>query len=103
MTRMPYATLIATIMCLAGVGIFCGSMYRGLAFTRRMFEEIFAWRIDWLETVQLTFVILGGCMGAVGLLILFVGFLATGETRKSVYKAWQARVGGRISCAVVTN
>lgn len=101
MTRMPYATLVATIMCLAGVGVFCGTMYRGVEFTRRMFEDVFYFRVEWLDSVQLAFVIIGACMGAVGLMILFVGFLTTGETRRSVYKAWTARVGGRISCAVV--
>jgi len=40
-------------------------------------------------------------MGALGLMILFVGCLATGATRHKVYRAWRARVGGRISCAVV--
>ena len=27
-TRTPYATLVAVIMCWAGVGVFCGTMYR---------------------------------------------------------------------------
>lgn len=49
------------------------------------------------------FVILGGCMAALGLMILFVGFLATGATRHKVYRAWTARVSGRISCAVVSS
>lgn len=101
MTRMPYATLIATILCLAGVGVFCGTMYRGVTITRLMFEEVFHFHVDWLDRLQLAFVILGACMGALGLMILFVGFLTTGETRRSVYKEWRARVGGRISCAVV--
>lgn len=98
---MPYATLIATIMCLAGVGVFCGTMYRGVALTRLMFIEVFHFRVEWLEPLQLTFVIIGACMGAVGIMILFVGCLTTGETRQKVYKAWRARVGGRISCTVV--
>jgi hypothetical protein len=54
-----------------------------------------------LEAVQLIFVVVGACMGALGLMILFVGCLATGATRHKVYRAWRARVGGRISCAVV--
>lgn len=41
-------------------------------------------------------------MGAITLMIIFVGFLATGATRRRVYKAWRNRVGGRISCAVVS-
>lgn len=40
-------------------------------------------------------------MGALGLMVLFVGCLATGATRQKVYRASSARVGGRISCAVV--
>lgn len=40
-------------------------------------------------------------MAALGFMILFVGFLATGATRYKVYRAWRSRVGGRISCAVL--
>lgn len=47
------------------------------------------------------FVIIASSMAALGFMILFVGFLATGATRYKVYKAWRSRVGGRISCAVV--
>lgn len=46
------------------------------------------------------FVILGSAMAALGFMILFVGFLATGATRHKVYRAWGSRVGGRISCIV---
>lgn len=54
-----------------------------------------------LEAVQLIFVIIGASMGALGLMILFVGCLATGATRHKVYRTWRGRVGGRVSCAVV--
>lgn len=100
MTRIPYATLIATIMCVVGVGVFCGTMYRGATLSARMFDEVFHLRLAWLEAVQLIFVVVGAGMGALGLMILFVGCLATGATRHKVYRAWRARVGGRISCAV---
>lgn len=53
--------------------------------------------------MQLIFVVVGAGMGALGLMILFVGCLATGATRHKVYRAWRARVGGRISCAVVSS
>nr|CAD7392613.1 unnamed protein product [Timema cristinae] len=91
-TRIPYATLIATIMCIVGVGVFCGTMYRGAMLAVLM-----------VETVQMVFVVIGASMGALGLMILFVGCLATGATRTKVYRAWGARVGGRISCAVVSH
>lgn len=99
-TRIPYATLIATIMCCVGVGIFCGTMYRGTTLSLLMFDQVFHFHLEWLETVQTIIVIIGTSMGAIGLMILFIGFLTTGATRHRVYRAWRARVGGRISCAV---
>lgn len=54
-----------------------------------------------IEAVQMIFVIIAAGMAALGFMILFVGFLATGATRYKVYRAWRSRVGGRISCAVL--
>lgn len=100
LTRIPYATLIATIMCALGVAVFCGTMYRGATLAVLMFRDIFKQQIFWVEAVKMTFVIIGACMAALGLMILFVGCLATGATRHKIYRAWRSRVGGRISCAV---
>jgi len=58
--------------------------------------------LGWLEAVQLVFASIGACMAALGFMILCVGCLATGATRHKVYRAWRSRVGGRISCAVVS-
>jgi len=55
-----------------------------------------------LETVKTVLVLIAAGMGALTLMIIFVGFLATGATRRRIYKAWRNRVGGRISCAVVS-
>lgn len=139
MARIPYATLIATLMCLLGVGIFCGTMYRGASLTVIMVDQVFHLRLIWqvkcsfnltkckreinknisfnymnrqnennknftpnrIEAVQMIFVTIAAAMAALGFMILFVGFLATGATRYKVYRAWRSRVGGRISCAVV--
>ncbi|GLV35154.1 M6 [Carabus blaptoides fortunei] len=100
MSRMPYATLIATIMCLLGVGVFCGTMHRGATLAVLMFDHVFHLRLVWIEAIQMVFVVIGASMAALGFMILFVGCLATGATRRTVYKAWRSRVGGRISCAV---
>ncbi|KAI5702100.1 hypothetical protein M8J75_016643 [Diaphorina citri] len=99
-TRIPYATLIATFMCIIGISIFCGTMYRGTTLTGLMLEQVFHIQVSWLRTLRLIFVILGIGMGALGVMILFIGFLATGATRHKVYRAWRARASGRISCAV---
>lgn len=101
MARIPYATLIATLMCLLGVGIFCGTMYRGASLTIIMMDQVFHIRLIWIEAVQMIFTVIAAGMAALGFMILFVGFLATGATRYKVYRAWRSRVGGRISCAVL--
>lgn len=102
MTRIPYATMIATVMCLIGVAIFCTSMYRGASLMIIMFDRVFRFRLFWIEAVQMIFVTIGASMAGLGFMILFVGCLATGSTRYKVYRAWRSRVGGRISCAVVS-
>ena len=40
-TRVPYATLVAVIINWAGVGVFCGCLYRGVNLTLRMFQDVF--------------------------------------------------------------
>ncbi|XP_014467424.1 PREDICTED: proteolipid protein DM beta isoform X2 [Dinoponera quadriceps] len=100
MARVPYATLIATIMCCLGVGIFCGTMYRGATLCALMMDQVFHLHLGWLDAMQLVFASVGACMAALGFMILCVGCLATGATRHKVYRAWRSRVGGRISCAV---
>lgn len=47
MTRVPYATMIATIMCIIGVGVFCGTMYRGSTLTALMLDQVFHIRLNW--------------------------------------------------------
>jgi len=64
--------------------------------------QVFHLRLGWLGTVQLVFASIGACMAALGFMILCVGCLATGATRHKVYRAWRSRVGGRISCAIVS-
>lgn len=102
MTRIPYATIIATVLCLIGVGIYCFTMYRGASVTIIMFDRVFHFHLFWIEAVRMVFVVIGISMAALGFMILFVGCLATGSTRYKVYRTWRSRVGGRISCAVVS-
>ncbi|XP_001952193.2 neuronal membrane glycoprotein M6-a [Acyrthosiphon pisum] len=99
-TRIPYATLIAALLCCTGIGVFCCTMYRGVTLSALMLDQVFHLYIGWLETVKTVLVLIAAGMGALTLMIIFVGFLATGATRRRIYKAWRNRVGGRISCAV---
>ncbi|CAB0036394.1 unnamed protein product [Trichogramma brassicae] len=102
MSRIPYATLIATIMCCIGVGVFCGTMYRGATLVNLMISEVFHIRRLWFEAIKMIFAVIGASMAALGFMILCVGCLATGATRTKVYRAWRTRVGGRISCAFIS-
>ena len=49
-----------------------------------------------VEPVQLAFIILGASMAALALIILVVGFLATGSTRHNVYRTTFGRTGGTV-------
>jgi len=40
-TRVPYATLVAVILNWAGVGVFCGTFYRGVNLSLRMLQDVF--------------------------------------------------------------
>lgn len=46
-TRIPYATLIAGILCCTGIGIFCGTMYRGATLSALMLDQVFHLYIGW--------------------------------------------------------
>lgn len=72
--------------------------YQLLYCYKTTFNSIFDNRIG---IVRLLLIILGGIMATLALIMLVVGCLATGSTRHSVYRAWKARVGGRLSCAIV--
>nr|CAG4638531.1 EOG090X085S [Cyclestheria hislopi] len=100
MTRIPYATFIATVLCFVGIGVFCGTVYRGATLANLILLEVFHVQVEWIGVVRLLLIILAGIMGTLALIMLIVGCLATGSTRHTVYRAWKARVGGRLSCAI---
>ncbi|KAF0296210.1 Neuronal membrane glycoprotein M6-a [Amphibalanus amphitrite] len=100
MLKMPYATLLATLLCIIGVGVFCGCIYRVFTLCLRMFDEVFHFHLDWLEPVQLVCMIVGVAMAALGIMILLVGCLTTGSTRARVFRSRPGRARGRTSCAV---
>ncbi len=97
-TRVPYATLVAVILNWAGVGVFCGTLYRGVNLTLRMLQDVFHLDkgLGWIEPTQLAFIVLGASMAALALMILVVAILATGATRHEVYRSSIGRAGGRI-------
>lgn len=100
MTRVPYGTLIATVMCCAGVLAFLICLYRAVRLTLNMFESVFTYNLEWLNDVRIIFIIVGAFMGLLAITLLIVGIFSTGATRSKVYRGWKSRVGGRISSAL---
>lgn len=97
MTRVPYGTLIATILCCAGVLAFLICLYRAVRLTLTMFEIVFTYNLEWLSDLRVIFIIVGAFMGVLAITLLVLGIFSTGPTRSKVYRGWKSRVGGRIS------
>lgn len=47
MARVPYGTLIATVMCCAGALAFLICLYRAVRLTLSMFESVFTYNLEW--------------------------------------------------------
>jgi hypothetical protein len=54
-TRIPYATLIAALLCFTGIGIFCGTMYRGATLSALMMDQVFHLYIGWYSIFLLIY------------------------------------------------
>ena len=96
--RIPFPSLIATIVCCLGVGLFCGFLARALVITLdRIFSELFNLFIPWLQVIFILFIVISVVMGIFALILLTFGFLATGATRENVYSGTKCIMGGRVS------
>ncbi|CAN8032771.1 neuronal membrane glycoprotein M6-b isoform X1 [Ixodes scapularis] len=100
LSRVPFATLVATVMCCAGVAIFLGAVLRAVASTMRMVEVVFK-RPNPYGPAELQAAAIGTAvaMGLLELCLVAVGFLTTGPTRERL--GARARVGGRLSCGLL--
>ena len=47
LTRIPYATFIATVLCFIGVGVFCGTVYRGATLANLILLDVFHIQVEW--------------------------------------------------------
>ncbi|XP_022239336.1 proteolipid protein DM beta-like [Limulus polyphemus] len=100
MLKIPFPSVIATVMCLSGSGIFLGSAYKGITLTLRMYEVVFQVKARGFIDLRLAFLSLSLLVAILGIILVIIGFLATGATRNKVYRGWKARMGGRVSCGV---
>ncbi|XP_065322281.1 neuronal membrane glycoprotein M6-a-like [Gordionus sp. m RMFG-2023] len=97
MTRIPYATLIAFILCIIGVGLFCGTMWEAVSITLIQMETNFHIKLTTLDHIRTAFIVVASTMGTISILLLIVGFLATGATRETIYRGNKSRISGRVS------
>ncbi|ESO88415.1 hypothetical protein LOTGIDRAFT_165539 [Lottia gigantea] len=98
--KTPFASLTATIICVIGVAVFCGSLYRGLSLIiEGVLNDLFGFNVSWLEVIQVVFIILAVAMAVFGIILLVFGYLATGATRENLYSGNKCIMGGRISAA----
>ncbi|PIO73447.1 hypothetical protein TELCIR_04589 [Teladorsagia circumcincta] len=99
--RIPYASLMAALLCFIGVILFSIMMTWGFNATAeqtRRSLRIQDW--PWVDKVQVFFVVVAVLMSLFSLFFLLVGFSATGATREEMYKREKAKCGGRFACAV---
>jgi len=99
MDRLPFASIIATIITACGVGVFCGCLYKALSITINMITTAFKLelQLEWVKVLQTIVIIISTVMGSLTLILLVVGCLSTGATRSHVYTGFRSRLGGRIS------
>lgn len=97
---VPFASLLATVICLVGIGVFCGTLYQALhIFLVQIVDELFHFKVGWLEVLQVVFIVIAVAMGVLSIILLVFGILATGDTRKNVYSGAKCIMGGRIMAA----
>ncbi|XP_071748222.1 neuronal membrane glycoprotein M6-b isoform X3 [Lepeophtheirus salmonis] len=101
-TRIPYASLIALIMSWTGVGVFCGTLYRGVNLTLRMLQDVFHLDkgLGWIEPTQIAFIILASTMAAIALMILCITILTTKTTRQGLHQSTIGRNSAKLICII---
>ncbi|XP_067663694.1 neuronal membrane glycoprotein M6-a-like [Haliotis asinina] len=98
--RTPFGSLLAMIIVIIGVCVFCGTSYQALKiFIDDILNDLFNFKVGWLEVIQVVFVVLAVSMGVFAIILLIFGLLATGATRQNVYSGAKCIMGGRISAA----
>lgn len=98
--RIPYASLLACLCLMTGVGLYCAFGYQAVNSTVRQLNDVLGLSLPVTDNLRLGFILVGVLMALVCLILLVIGILATGGTRLQVYDGWKSRLGGRISCGV---
>uniref|UniRef100_A0A914EJD3 Uncharacterized protein n=2 Tax=Acrobeloides nanus TaxID=290746 RepID=A0A914EJD3_9BILA len=99
--RVPYASVMAFVMCVIGVILFAITMVWSFnASIEQAKRALEIENIPWLDKVYLSFIIVAVLMIIMALFLLCIAVLSTGSTREEVYGHSNARRGGRASCVM---
>ncbi|CAJ0584138.1 unnamed protein product, partial [Mesorhabditis spiculigera] len=100
--RLPYASLMATILCLVGIVLFTIMMKWGFAALFEQLQRVLkADKWNWLDKVQIFFVITAVVMGICTFFFAVAGFFSTGGTRDVLFRDPKSRRGGRCTCVFI--
>ncbi|VDO59718.1 unnamed protein product [Onchocerca flexuosa] len=86
LSRVPYASIIATSMC--GIGVILFTLVMTWAFNasveqaRRMLNTD---NLPWLDKMQVLFICVAALMSITALILLIIAAMSTGSTRKELY------------------
>ncbi|CAJ0951579.1 unnamed protein product, partial [Mesorhabditis belari] len=100
--RLPYASLMATILCIVGVILFSIMMKWGFHALFEQIQRVFrADKWNWLDKVQIFFVITAVVMSLFTFFFVVAGFFSTGATREKLFRDAKSRQGGRCTCVAI--
>lgn len=98
--RIPYGSLVATLITGAGIAVSCGCSFIGIPHLINMLRKFSITIKDDIGDALSTGVIsVGAVMATLAIVLLIIGFLATGATRRQVYTGTWSRITGRIAAA----
>lgn len=100
-SRVPYASVMATVMCAIGVILFATmtawAVNASVEQTRRSLDVD---NLPWLAKVRIFFVVIAVLMSLSALALLTIGAMSTGSTRDELYRGMKGRMGGRMANAL---
>ncbi|KAL3995163.1 Myelin proteolipid protein (PLP or lipophilin) family protein [Acanthocheilonema viteae] len=100
LSRVPYASIIATSMC--GIGVILFTLVMTWAFNASVEQArrtLNVENIPWLDKMQVLFVCVAMLMAIAAIILLVIATMSTGSTRKELYRGVRGRMGGKLANA----
>ncbi|EJW80183.1 hypothetical protein WUBG_08908 [Wuchereria bancrofti] len=100
LSRLPYASIIATSMC--GIGVILFTLVMTWAFNASVEQArrlLNVENLPWLAKMQVLFICVAVLMAIAALILLVIAAMSTGSTRKELYRGKRGRMGGKLTNA----